>query len=109
MSIRGYAIDWYGRCPYCGCTLTTNDELKPTHRGKDHIVPQRNGGQIHHNLVYTCADCNNEKNHLTLFEWRLVRLARRQSPFFAWDVDIPGQLWRWIYLNVYLFGRLVNY
>jgi hypothetical protein len=106
MSLRGYAIDWHGRCPYCGVTLTDGDVEAPTKASKDHMVPQRCGGQIHRNLVYSCLLCNRDKHHLSLLEWRVVKLMRRQSPFFAWDVDVPGVLWRWLIFNVYLSGSL---
>lgn len=95
MSVRGYAMNWHGRCPYCGVKLTDDeDREKVTQRSKDHIVPQRCGGQIHRNLVYSCLGCNRDKHHLSLLEWRVVKLLRLQSPLFAWDADVPGVLWR---------------
>lgn len=94
MSVRGYAINWRGCCPYCGVKLTDDDPEAITQRSKDHIVPQRCGGQIHRNLVYACLGCNRDKHHLSLLEWRVVRAMRGQSPLLAWDRDLPGVLWR---------------
>lgn len=95
MSLRGYAIDWHGRCPYCGVTLTGHAEPEqPTQASKDHIVPQRTGGQIHRNLVWACITCNRDKHHLSLLEWRVVRAMRGQSPLLAWDWGWPAIIWR---------------
>ena len=95
MSVRGYAIDWHGRCPYCGVRLTDDENREAiTQRSKDHIIPQRCGGQIHRNLVYACLGCNRDKHHLSLLEWRVVRLIRLQSPVLAWDTDWLAIVWR---------------
>lgn len=110
MSLRGYAIDWHGCCPYCGCKLTEfkgdDADEAGTERSKDHMVPQRVGGQVHRNLVWACIACNRDKHHLSLLEWRVVRAMRGQSPFFSWDIDVPVLLWRWMIFNVYLSGSL---
>src|SRR5258707_261606 len=97
MSLRAYAIDWHGHCPYCGVTLTTGGDGvtdPPTQRSKDHIVPQCRGGRIYQNIVWVCLRCNGDKHHLTLLEWRAVRVLRGLSPFLAWDRDWPAILWR---------------
>ena len=109
MSVRGYAINWHGRCPYCGVRLTDDKNPVATQRSRDHIVPQRSGGQIHRNLVYACLACNRDKHHLSLLEWRVVRAMRLQSPVFAWDIDVPVLLWRWLYSNVHQISRLLYY
>ncbi len=107
MSVRGYAIDWHGRCPYCGVRLTDDENREAiTQRSKDHIIPQRCGGQIHRNLVYACLGCNRDKHHLSLLEWRVVRAMRGQSPLLAWDRDLPGVFWKWLIFNVYYSGSL---
>ena len=107
MSLRGYATDWHGRCPYCGVRLTVDDREAITQRSKDHIIPRRCGGQTtHRNLVYACLGCNRDKHHLSLLEWRVVRAMRLQSPVLAWDRDLPGVLWKWLIFNVYYSGSL---
>ena len=103
MSVRGYAIDWYECCPYCGIGLTDHslddtDVEADTQRSKDHMVPQRVGGRTHGNLVWACLKCNRDKHHLTMLEWRVIRTMRGQGFLLAWDWDIPLTVWRWFRL-----------
>lgn len=53
------------------------------------------------NLVYACLGCNRDKHHLSLLEWRVVRAMRGLNPFFAWDADIPGIVWRWLVCSTF--------
>lgn len=41
----------------------------PRYATKDHIVPRRDGGT---KIVLACRECNQDKHHLSLNEWRLV-------------------------------------
>lgn len=70
-----------GCCFYCNVKMraypwraTTPQQLRGYTR--DHVVPQALGGNVHHNIVLACRDCNNEKGDRkpTKIERELCRL-----------------------------------
>lgn len=55
------------KCWYCGDLAQTGD----------HVVPKALGGKNGWaNVVPACKQCNEDKNHMTLEEYRAVRKAR---------------------------------
>lgn len=80
-------LDWFHkgqRCYYCGIELTRNNPKKgeqqnPTGITHDHLTPKCRGGEKTGggNIVYACRQCNEDKHHLTLEEYRLVVAFRR--------------------------------
>ena len=61
-------------CYYCG------RKLNSVNKTFDHIIPVNKGGEDKiDNLVCSCADCNQVKNNMTLFE--LITQLNRQKDF----------------------------
>ncbi len=68
MRARGLA------CPYCGQRM---DGRKRKHRNspsRDHVYPRSKGGR---RTIIVCNGCNSDKGNLTLDEWALILLRRR--------------------------------
>jgi 5-methylcytosine-specific restriction endonuclease McrA len=53
-----------GICYYC------EKSLPPNELTMDHIIPVSKGGQsLKNNIVTSCKECNNKKNHQMTYEW----------------------------------------
>ena len=62
-------------CFYCGHPVyLTRGQNSPFQATKDHVVPRSKGGR---ELVLSCNQCNRDKAHLTLEEYRLLAAGRR--------------------------------
>jgi len=82
------------RCPYCDKVMHTSpppkrpkgvkkSEFKPIARAhyndcatRDHIIPKSKGGR---ETIRVCGECNADKVHLSLREYRAVLCVRRMS------------------------------
>lgn len=61
------------RCWYCG------DLLNAKNKSMDHKIPRSRGGTLLGvgNLVYACKSCNNEKDNMTIEEYRKFLFNRK--------------------------------
>jgi CRISPR/Cas system Type II protein with McrA/HNH and RuvC-like nuclease domain len=69
-----------GRCWYCGIELKMfNGEILPDTFMVDHAHPKKLGGSnAYENLVPSCSNCNETKNHKTVEQFRIL-LAHRAA------------------------------
>jgi hypothetical protein len=80
-------------CAYCGVEMTPTLLCKKgrkqldTMESKDHIVPRSRAGKgMHNNIVKVCQNCNQDKQHLTMFEYRVLLCIRyRHIHLFAFE------------------------
>lgn len=69
-----YTLNGYGRCHYCGCTLTSSN------RTLDHVHPRSWGGiSLPDNLVPCCRSCNNEKTDMTPEQYEKFKKIRKSD------------------------------
>lgn len=49
----------------------------PRYATRDHVVPQREGGK---ETIRACWECNQDKSHFSLNEWRVALILRHRRP-----------------------------
>ena len=67
-------------CVYCGVPMMHKggNHASPRWATKDHIVAKSNGGR---RTVRCCRQCNEDKIHLSISEWRAALSVRYRRPF----------------------------
>lgn len=66
IDVRKKVLDLWDCCAYCGISVDSDVAWHV-----DHVVPKsKGGGDLAHNLVRACAQCNLSKGALLPYEWR---------------------------------------
>jgi hypothetical protein len=78
-------------CYYCGIKTIPAPRPGITHppntRTKDHIYPRCKGGKLSNNNVIACRKCNEDKDKLTIDEYKTV-LAHRKNLIKTPDIKL---------------------
>lgn len=61
-------------CPYCGKRMGKSHPKRGDAPTRDHIYPQSRGGKL---TVICCRNCNAAKGDLSIDEWSVILLVRR--------------------------------